>query len=258
MPAVAKRSPANRFVEMRGSFPSCWVCFGFKTTGAGLPTMPFRSRIQQEIKLFCGFSGKLLAWIETSLICHRRNYAGFMRISWIFAGEWEEIANLQRGVGGLWLRFRQPLSVSFPIARNDQQITRKAAKRDMMGLATGYLLNASSSYPVASFLVAGCFSMTQLLNIPLLPLVPSNHFRVSRSGNTLLQRLLAFFKYYPPNLFEFFVWRIMQRLPGFCLTLTPIDSPDKLVLELHENKVYNPGGLGCRVLSTKSRQCSAS
>ena len=50
--------------------------------------MPFRSRIQEEIKLFCVFSGKLLAGIETSLICHRGNYAGFERISWIFAGEW--------------------------------------------------------------------------------------------------------------------------------------------------------------------------
>ena len=50
--------------------------------------MPFRSRIQEEIKLFCGFSGKLLAGIGTILICQRRNYAGFKRISWIFAGKW--------------------------------------------------------------------------------------------------------------------------------------------------------------------------
>ena len=56
--------------------------------------------IQQEIKLFCGFSGKLLAGIETSLICQRRNYAGFKRISWIFPGKWTVFLRIDGESGG--------------------------------------------------------------------------------------------------------------------------------------------------------------
>ena len=74
---------------------------------------------------FCGFSSKLLAGLETSLTCQRRNYADFSQIGWIFAGKWTVFfanhlekcrgtrrfwSSLMRGVGDLRRSFRWPLA----------------------------------------------------------------------------------------------------------------------------------------------------
>ena len=47
-----------------------------------------------------------MAGIETSLICQRRNYAGFMRISWIFAGKWTVFLRIDGESGGKCEGFR--------------------------------------------------------------------------------------------------------------------------------------------------------
>ena len=41
-----------------------------------------------------------MAGIGTILICQRRNYAGFKRISWIFAGEWTVFLRIKGNQAG--------------------------------------------------------------------------------------------------------------------------------------------------------------
>ena len=67
-----------------------WVCFGgLQTTRIGLVDVCHSGpEFKRQSSFFIDFSRSYVAGIGMSLTCHRENYAGFERISWIFAGKW--------------------------------------------------------------------------------------------------------------------------------------------------------------------------
>ena len=58
------------------------------------------SGFKRKSIFFAANPGTYVAGIGTSLMCHRRNYAGFMRISWIFAGKWAVFLRIKGNQAG--------------------------------------------------------------------------------------------------------------------------------------------------------------